>query len=356
MRRLIQYCLYGLTLAAMAHGAGLDYLAKQADAIVVGSVQTRTEGANHVAFRLTVIRALHGLVPGLSVAIAHEGTGLVRGPERLVEQSLTGMWFLKRNTDGTWDVLPSRPSMHPSFLSLFLPAFPAPPPQARANADLTALLIEEIIAARRAGIGFDAEVLAGALDGVRPKVIEAVAPSLLTSDDPSIVAVALAAMLDAQTSDAIPQLTRLWGVIRALPESKLVKEALRDQWRDATPGVAKRLVDLARSDAELRPAIGVALAAIHTREALPLLAELVFEDNPQSQLAGMYGLSAFANGCPVKTRDNVASMAYLICTEPTPYKTDNTRNMLVFRQGPPEQHNDLVLFWRKWWETHPDLH
>ncbi len=354
--RLPVGCVLGLCLVSLSHGAGLDRLRKESDAIVVGSVKTRIEGPGRVTFALAVIRVLQGSVPGPSVNVVHDWAGLLQGPDRVINQSLTGLWFLKKRTDATWDVIDSRPSMYRTILGLFLPASDTPPTPSGTNADLTVRLLEEVTLAFRSGSGLDPEVLVGALDGVQSEAIAAVAPSLLATGDPGSQSAAVAGMLDNQMPDSVSQLVRFWPAIRTVPEKRFVLSALRDNWRDTTPGAVKRLASIAASDSELRLAAAAALAAIHTKETLPLLGSLLYDNDPQAQLHGLYGISAFANGCPVKTRERVVTMEYLVCTQPSAYKTAATAGSLVFRPGTPDQQLEQVLFWRKWWEAKPDLH
>jgi hypothetical protein len=70
----------------------------------------------------------------------------------------------------------------------------------------------------------------------------------------------------------------------------------------------------------------------------------------------VYGLAAFANGCPMQTRDNVVIMAYLQCKQSGPYATAETMANFGFRPGTPEQQAPLVTYWQNWWNNHPELH
>lgn len=334
--------------------AGLDYLAKESDAIVVGGIKVRTEGPTRVTFRLSVSSVLQGNIPGQTLEVVHDWAGLLRGPDRVIQQSQTGLWFLKRRSDETWDVIPSRPSMYRSILGLFLPASDVS--RSRRNSDLSAQLVEEVASRFYPGSGEDPEVLVGALDGVRAEALVPVLPTLLSTGDPGVLAVAIAAMLERQTPDAIAQLVRFWPTIRNAPTKRFVLSALRDSWRDTRPDSVRSLVLLANGDPEISSVASTALSAIHTREALLFLANLLFADDPTQQFHGLYGVSAFVNGCPVKTRENVVNMQYLDCREPSPLRTPTTMGNFVFRPGGPDQQAQYLSFWRDWWRATPQLH
>lgn len=99
-----------------------------------------------------------------------------------------------------------------------------------------------------------------------------------------------------------------------------------------------------------------ALAAIHTKEALAFLASLLNSGDSEEQERAVYGVSAFANGCPIQTRENVVSMAYLQCDQPRPYRTSETIANFGFRPGPPDEESALASFWKAWWNTQAELH
>jgi hypothetical protein len=123
-------------------------------------------------------------------------------------------------------------------------------------------------------------------------------------------------------------------------------------------------------DSQLRGAAIRAMAAIHTKETLPFLATLLRSGDSGEQFQAVYGLGAFANGCPMNTRDNVVSMAYLQCDETSVYKTADTVANFAFRPAAPQQGSSLlsstssstlvsptlVSFWQEWWRSHAELH
>lgn len=355
LQQLFLSSAFILCLAPL-RAAGVERLLQESDAVVVGTLTTGVASQTRVTFSLSVIRVLHGNVSAPSISVVHDWAGLLRGPDRVINQTQTGIWFLKKRADDTWDVIPSRPSMYRSILGLFLPASGTPPVRSASDGDLITRLLEEVTAMFQPGSGQDPEILAGAFDGVKASAVNAVLPTLRATGDAGIQAVAIAAMLESQTPDSFSEFVRMWPVIRAVPVKRFVLSALRDNWRDTNPDAVRRLAALAVTDTEVGPIAASTLAAIHTRETLPFLATLLFDSDPQVQFHGLYGISAFANGCPVKTRESVVSMQYLDCRQPSSYKTTATAGNLVFRPGTAEQQVAQVSFWRNWWQANPELH
>jgi hypothetical protein len=177
--------------------------------------------------------------------------------------------------------------------------------------------------------------------------------------NPGTEAVGLAGSLERALPGAIQNLVDLWPAISTDTHASDVVSALASSWRDLTPAAVQQLATFAAgalAGSDIRSAAVRALAAIHTRETLPFLASLLFSADANEQVLAVYGLSAFANGCPVQTRDNVVSMAYLQCTQPSTYKTSETVANFGFRPGPPDEESALVSFWKTWWDSHPELH
>ena len=345
---------------AWLDGAGLDYLAAHANAVVVGGVTSRVEGPREISFTIDIERVLSGSVPAPTVSVVHSWVGLLRGQSRTIEQRLYGIWFLRRGPSEAWDVLTARPGAVRSVRGLFLPVSLAPltgPYAYPAGTPLLDVLVYEVAAGVRS-TDEDPGLLLGAFDSIDTPAVRAVLSTCLASSRPSLQAVGLAASLERETPGAIQQLARLWPAISS-PYKKYVVAALRDSWRDPTPGAVRQLASMAAVEpvgSDVLDAAAWALAAIHTEETLPFLAALLHSASPGKQEQAIYGLSAFANGCLMKTRSNVVSMAYLQCHQPSAYKTADTVANFGFRSGTQDQQSALVSFWRNWWANHPELH
>jgi hypothetical protein len=339
--------IFTVLFSVSCWGAGVEYLGSTADAVVIASTVSGVHGSDRISLTLQVHRVLKGDIPP-TLTVIHDWTGLWRGPDRAFTGKLTGMWFLTKKSADTWDILPSRPSMARTIHSLFLPADVVQPPGVSEATPLTERLVRELAAALRGSSGVDPYVLSGALDGVDQSVLAVTAPVLFALNDPGLQAPIVAALLARTTPDSIDQLVRLWPQIRASSHSRLVLEALSESWRGTDPKSLGQLADFASRNPDLKPAVAKAFAAIHTPATLPFLEELLFSPDADFQHQAMYGISTFANGCPMRTRETVVSMTHLICTQPTAFKSTETMANLVFRKGSAEDHQDRLAYWRTW--------
>jgi hypothetical protein len=285
--------------------------------------------------------------------------------DQSVSQHLSGMWFLTGGSSSGWDVLESRPRGHGIFPGLFLPASATPPAGSYAypvnTPRLDALVYE--VAAGVTLANEDPRILTGAFYALETPTdtaaVRQVLATCIASGSPGLQAVGVAGDLERGVPGAIQELVKLWPNITADPNLDEVVAALSDSWRDATPGSVQQLASFAataQSGSDIRRAAVRALASIHSRETLPFLASLLSSADEAEQERAVYGISAFANGCPMQTKDNVLSMSYLQCNQVGPYKNSETSANFGFRPGPPDQEAALASFWQSWWNNHPELH
>src|SRR5258706_16310815 len=95
-----------LILAATASGAdkGLtDRLADQADVIVAGAVQSGRQNGKFISFALAVDRTIKGSVSSGQVLTVFWQSPWIFNRDLTV--NYYGMWFLAKNSDGTWQLL-----------------------------------------------------------------------------------------------------------------------------------------------------------------------------------------------------------------------------------------------------------
>jgi hypothetical protein len=347
-------------------GAGVDYLSQQSGAVFVGSVSTRVETPTQVSFTVNVVRVLSGSVPSLAVNIVHQWAGSLRTASAVtIDQPLYGIWFLNGGSLGhPWDVLTARPSMGVRIiLGLFLPASTTPPMIAAGTSSLDNILHEVAAGVQSAPAGSpdgDPTILLDAFGSTDTPAVRTMIAAGLASDNPGYQAVSLAGGLARGLPGMIHELSALWPQINGDRHAMYVVSALRDSWRDTTPAEVQDAASLAASAPPgsngLRAAAVRALAAIHTPGTLPFLATLLSSADPSEQERAVYGLSSFANGCPVQSPRNAASMAYLECNQPSSYTTADTLANFGFRQGLPAQEAPLVAYWQTWWNGHSELH
>ncbi|HLH41901.1 MAG TPA: hypothetical protein VKV74_02855 [Bryobacteraceae bacterium] len=350
-----------------AHAAGVDYFSSLADAVVVGSVPVRVEGPTEVSFSIQIARVLKGNVSGTRASVTHPWVRhvILAPPTVTVTTVLSGLWFLKASSSTAWDVLESRPSMRGSVYGLFLPAMQVAPsgpfayPPATSMSDaLVCEVAAGIQAAPSGSPDADVATLLAAMDVADTPAVRSVLASYLGSTNATYAAAGLAGSLGRAVPGSALRLASLWPIISGAKESSLVVSALRDGWRDSTPAsvIQLRSFAAAQPPGDIRAAAVRALAAIHSKETLPFLASLLTSSDTGEQERAIYGISAFANSCPMQTPANVVSMAYLQCSASGPYGTPDTLAHFGFRPGSASEQSGLASYWQAWWDGHPELH
>lgn len=362
--RIIGKGIIGCILATgYVFGASLDSLVARADVIAVGSIGSRIESPNSVAFTLNVSRILNDGPASQAFDVVHEWSGVQRGGPQNINQPLFGIWFLKKLSTGGWDVLTARPAFARLATGLYIPATSVVPAGIYSYSADTPIL-EKVISEMGAGLegtddGLGKAWLLGVLNSIDRPSVTALLGRLALSGDTESQIVALAGSLARNLPSSVASLVDRWPSIAGSPSAGIVVDALRNSWRDTDPTNVRQLASFSAGlpgDSELRPAAIRALAAVHTKETLPFLASLLQTGDLSAEERGIYGLSAFANGCPAQTASNAISMDYLQCAATGQYKTVDTIAHFAFRLGTAEQESALALFWSKWWSQHPELH
>jgi len=135
-------------------------------------------------------------------------------------------------------------------------------------------------------------------------------------------------------------------------EAGVLLRSIRDEFRSTDSTSIEILGQIATASTcpsqQLRQAAARALASIHTIRALPYLAALLDDPDTNLRSEGVGGLGSFANGLPIQTSKDVASLAYLQRPTSAPYMTTTT--LANFALGPTAATDDIRLsFWRAWW-------
>jgi hypothetical protein len=353
--------------ASLAQAETVRDLATSADAIVVGTATSFLETPTNISFDISVERILKGVLPLQTIHVSHEWVrsgGIFDNHAQQINRRVRGIWGLRSTASSDWEILPVAGGPRSFIAGLYRPVADTLAPEYRypPGTSLLDTLIFEVAAGAEAGGGRPDE-LVGVTGSTNTPALQSVFAHLLNSQKPSVQAIGLAGMLSGSQPRSIAELGRLWPSLAGDPNRHQVLFALRNSFRDPTPGAVQELAQLAgatTTSTELRKAAVWALASIHTKESLPLLASLLLSSDPDEQARGVVGLSSFANGCPSQTPDNVKSMEYLQFKNPSPYR--NTDTMANFAIGginipPGDTHlAQLVSFWSTWWKQHPELH
>jgi hypothetical protein len=293
--------LLALVAAVGAQGFPLDVLASRADAVVIASVMQTVVGSDHVSYTLNIARTFKGSLQLSTITVIHSLAnmriaGLAPGP--------VGIWFLTQTASGTWDVLVSNPSGGHFSNALFLPASTAKPAGPFAYGPTTPM-VDALVYEVAAGIQntpSDPVIMTGAVDRMDTPAVRAVLSAYLASADPGFKSIGLALSLERGLPGVTQQFSQVWGQISADRHAFWVIQALRDSWRDPTPAAVTQMVSFAGAaplGSPIRAGAIRALAAIHTRETVPFLASLLSSSDSSEKERAIYGVSAFANGCPI---------------------------------------------------------
>lgn len=354
---ILTYLISFSALAGCLSAASLTDLASKADLIVVGSVNTRSETAQRVAFDIAVERVLSGDKSLRVIPVSHAWTrrGVLLSTTDIIAVPLHGLWFLTKSASGDWDLLPvgGQDGVLPNLFVAAVPTLPTAY-QSSAGATLTDRLAREVAAGVDLA-GGRPETLINLLHTVSGPVVQNILVNLIASSNVPVQTAGLAGMLERGSPDAVVQLERLWPGIEKDASRSQVLAAVRDSFRSSSSAQVEQLARMATANAtaspEMRAAAIHALAAIHARETLPFLASLLVSSDAGERMKGVFGLSAFANGCPVQTPANVASMEYLQFKNASPYRNGDTIAAFAFRRGSAEEEARLLSFWSNWWNA-----
>jgi hypothetical protein len=357
MKLLLLFRELGKTALLLAVSGGLACegsiadLGSQADAIVVGGIDTRTESSSNVRFDIAVDRVVKGDRNLQIIHVSHDWQrgGFGSDPSaQTISAKIYGIWFLTRTNALDWDVLPV--SRDGFVFTLYLPAVQSLPVayQYSSGASPTDALVYEMGATFESGASSSNETLLPIEFG--GAAVEKVLRTFVRSSKPSLQARGLADMLRRNQDGALNVLQTLWPTIRGTAEAQLVISELRNSFRDLMPGSVQQLIEIANgssSSSELRTAAIRAITAMHTRDSLSFAATLLDSSDPAERMRGVFALSSFANGCPPQTPET--GDQFLQCKIPSAYRTKETMDEFAFRRGPEDQEGQLVSFWRTWW-------
>ena len=311
-------------------------------------------------FDIAVERVLKGDTALKVVSVVHawrrRGIVLSENHDATIVNRVHGLWFLRKAGLQQWDSLPVD-GPDGIMSSLYFAAAQSVPLtyQATSTTDVSDAVAVELAAGIQLAQG-DPETFVGATTSMNSSTITNLLSMFLSSPVLKFQIAGISGLLQRGGSEILAQLSRLWPIIEKDSSRSRVLASLRDSFRDQRADSVTQLTLLAASPSvELRSSAINALAAIHTKEAMPFLAGLLNSSSPDEQMKGVFGLSAFANGCPMQTPENVASMEYLQFSKVAPMRTKETVNAFAFRRGPTEQEAKLVSFWSNWWSVNQGI-
>ena len=354
-----------LATGCSANAVALADLAQAADAIVIGTVTIRSESPTLAAFDIGIDRMLKG-APLQIVHVSHHWnrrSHLLDDPQgtQTINKQFRGIWFLQNTNTSDWEVLPVREPSN-TIVSLYWPAAAGSLPavyQMATNPSLLDTLLFELAAGVEEE-GLHPEDLESALESMNSSGTQIVLNHMVQSVMPAFRSYSLAALLKRKQPGILTQLSTMWPSISHDPNRLLVLTTLATSFRDTTAESVRELGALLSNPTttpELRRSSIRALAAIHTKEAIPFLGQLLSSSDPGEQGQAVFGIGAFANGCPSQTPDNIPTGEFLQFKYPA-YRTAQTTAHFVFSLNTPtvSEIAPYVSFWKDWWSHRPELH
>jgi hypothetical protein len=326
--------------------ASLVQLQQNADLIVIGSASDGIRAGDNLNFTIQVNRVVKGdLTPGIPIPAIWQSNnpGVANGH---------GLWFLKRSTGG-WSVLPVQ-SGWAQFKDVFIPVPTGPLPDAYAydpTASVPDKVASEISAAIEGvpGLGLLPGLHADLLDQLNSPVIHVLYRRLSVSSSIQQRILGLSGLIRSGNTSA------LHSAIEAAPELSsstveygILLLSIRDGFRS---GDASSVVILGQAAVntslrvDFRQSAAHALRGIHTKDALPYLATLLYDPDIELQAEAVGGLASFANGLPIQTTAGVPSLSYLQLPDRAPYKTEDT--VAHFALG--DASIRYLSYWKTWW-------
>jgi hypothetical protein len=273
----------------------------------------------------------------------------------------SGMWFLKVMANNRYSAIPIRFRAAARFRDLYFEAAPAgkcPPAFAySANTDLNdKIALELACAASMETTDYQPGRMVDATSGMGQSVALLQACEALAGMSGSRQkAIGIGCLIAANDSNGVVLLQQHLSDIAIDDLNRIVAAPLLGMWRSADP-VATASLGLIATSPGISPILtrsaATALSAIHTSVALPYLAQLLNNADPDIQVDGALGLSSFANGLPIHTAHNTANLNFLRPSGSASFRTpDTSQHLGVARNAPDTQRKEFISYWKTWWQA-----
>jgi hypothetical protein len=341
-----------------AEEGSTDWLARDADAVVVGETLSGAQTGNSFALVLSVTRTLKGDV---AAGAAVDVVGSVRNSSTgVLQMKLYGLWFLKRAGD-RWELLPVFPNCLTLNTGCFVPLSKTASPGTVATdsppattGDRVAL---ELVAALEQGYTSPMQVdtLAWAFNGLgRRPFVTGLCRILRANPDPELRFIGLTGMLGGpDETSALAEIADNVNLIPKLKASAVLVISLCGI-RSTDPAAVLSLGRLS-ADPNTERCAAMSLDFIHTRETLPFLVRLLDSTDPKAREYAIQGLSRFVENLPIaEANDQITGKSHLP-QGPTPYRTAETdRYSLGNRWLRSDSETEYLRFWKSWWASMKD--
>jgi hypothetical protein len=347
--------------------SSLTGLASNADLIVSGSANGVVESGNAALITLTVARVVKGdptlagrtIVVNWEVAPGSFGPGLNHVSTSLPPNA-SGLWFLRRSS-ASWSVMPVWTGGG-GIAWTFIPQPASPLPAAysyASDAAVTDKVAAEVSFAIENAAADDPtlQMLQGPpLNALNSPYVQVLYQRLSASTLTEQHIAGLAGKIQGGSATALAAAVNSAASFAKYPrQNGFLLLSISNDFRATDAASVATLGQAAVSSGlnqPFREAAAHALARIHTSAALPWLATLLDDPDDALRIEAIGGFSAFANGLPVQTPANAASLAYLQLPASARYKTaDTVANFAMGTQAVSRNEAKYLAFWKQWWST-----
>ena len=349
-------CSWVVVLIA-AGGGTIEPLANRADAIVVGDIKDGQIVGREVSLTLQVSRVLKGDLKALDVVQARSRFRVMHQGRPSKLEPLRGLWFLEHR-DG-WELLQG-PTYFPATY------FPIPSGEIGegyrypVEAVITDKVVLELASAAETFNGnskqfsMAGKAFHGGFYGLDSEAIRSAYWRLAGSDSPSARILGLAGLVGlGPDQDVMGRVEKELAELGSQTDVSVLASRL-ELVTTTDPDVVGSLGRLATSrtlSQRLRRAAAYTLRSIHSRDAVPYLAELLESDKVRLQDLAVSGLSLFAANLPKITPESARSLSWLTPRGPRRYSIAGIeQHMHVNAEfGDASERQRHVEFWKSWW-------
>lgn len=335
--------------------ASLQLLISDADAIIVADIKDGTIVNGTATVTLTVERVQKGdLRTGSTLQLMWVGPPGAR-PYSSKATLTWALFFLKKTAIGLWDVLPVLAGSSLEFRETYFGISNAEQPIAYrsqpGSSTFEKVFLELAWAVEQGPIGPRnlGFVDLGTLHERNPTSATAsVLNAFSQKNDPRLVAMALRPLIRSGDLEALNRVEREQSSLLSTPFGKSISDSIMFGFRNASPSAVAALgrIGSAKSSSnDLKTACAGALAAMHTKDALPYLASFLDSTDLTQRTFAVGGLAMFANNVPIG-RHEPASGNWK-------YRTDDTiTHSAMDTQLIGKNESFYVGFWKAWWAMH----
>lgn len=270
-----------------------------------------------------------------------------------------GLWFLKHNSSGMWEVLPIG-SIHAGLAASGLGIRPRSETDGVVAAGASCFQrVWAILQLNVAHIETEPEYFEGVETLFRDtpdRIVDAVPDfdskiaAYAKSPSASLRALALGSGLLQQKTEYLTQVADQAAELSKTPASPHITNGLMS-WTNTEPAALTALRRLAqgRDSIAYRSAALSALMKIHTKDTVPVLVEFLDSTDPQLRDTAIRGLSLFVREVPILTPEQTRAVAYLADRGNPELMDQGIAPYVTITPVPVGEMQRYVTAWKDWW-------